>query len=127
MNRTCLMVFCRYPRAGTTKTRLIPSLGADGAANLHRELVEHTLRSLQPLKPPDYCVQVHYTGATESEMHTWLQPLHSSLEFIPQSDGDLGERLQVAFSQAFQSGFSKAICIGTDAPKLNAETINQSL
>src|SRR5207344_2650162 len=36
-------VFARAPEPGQTKTRLIPRLGADGAAQLHSRLVCHTV------------------------------------------------------------------------------------
>ena len=38
-----MIVFTRYPEPGTTKTRLIPLLGAEGAADLQRKMTEHTL------------------------------------------------------------------------------------
>ena len=38
-----LIIFTRYPQAGKTKTRLIPALGVEGAANLQRQMTEFTL------------------------------------------------------------------------------------
>jgi len=38
-----LLIFGRYPIPGRTKTRLIPALGALGAAELHRRLTEETV------------------------------------------------------------------------------------
>ena len=35
-DRKCLILFARYPVPGKVKTRLIPALGAEGAAGLHR-------------------------------------------------------------------------------------------
>ena len=37
-----LIVFTRYPEPGRSKTRLIPALGLDGAADLHRRMARHT-------------------------------------------------------------------------------------
>jgi len=39
-----LIVFTRYPEPGTTKTRLIPVLGPEGAAELQRRM---TLQAAQ--------------------------------------------------------------------------------
>ncbi|MBP1718984.1 MAG: hypothetical protein H6Q43_2422, partial [Deltaproteobacteria bacterium] len=39
-----LIVFTRFPEPGESKTRLIPALGAAGAAELQRQMVEYTLR-----------------------------------------------------------------------------------
>ena len=36
----CLLLFMRYPQAGRTKTRLIPALGAAGAADLQQQMSE---------------------------------------------------------------------------------------
>ena len=37
-SRKRLILFTRYPQPGTTKTRMIPKLGAEGAAELNREI-----------------------------------------------------------------------------------------
>ena len=39
-NHCQLIVFGRYPRVGTTKTRLIPACGAAGAAALQKRMTE---------------------------------------------------------------------------------------
>jgi glycosyltransferase A (GT-A) superfamily protein (DUF2064 family) len=38
-----LIVFARVPVPGEVKTRLIPLLGAQAAADLYRQLLEHTV------------------------------------------------------------------------------------
>jgi hypothetical protein len=40
-----LILFARYPVPGRAKTRLVPALGAEGAAALHRRLALRTLRN----------------------------------------------------------------------------------
>ena len=46
-----LIVFTRYPEPGQTKTRLIPALGAQSAAQLQRAMTENTLETgYVPLK-----------------------------------------------------------------------------
>ena len=40
-----LIVFARAPVPGRVKTRLVPLLGEQGAARLHAQLVERTLRT----------------------------------------------------------------------------------
>jgi uncharacterized protein len=44
-----LIVFTRYPEVGKTKTRLIPALGAAGAAALQRQMTEFTLKQVEKL------------------------------------------------------------------------------
>ena len=36
-----IVIFAKAPRAGYAKTRLIPALGADGAARLARRMLTH--------------------------------------------------------------------------------------
>ena len=40
---TRLVIFAKAPLAGVAKTRLIPALGAEGAADLARRMLSHTL------------------------------------------------------------------------------------
>jgi len=43
MNKGALLVFTRAPVPGQTKTRLIPLLGAQGAAEFHETVLSETL------------------------------------------------------------------------------------
>ena len=38
-----VVLFTRWPEPGRAKTRLIPALGAEGAAALHRRLTERAV------------------------------------------------------------------------------------
>ena len=42
---TSIMVFCKAPIPGRVKTRLLPTLTKDEAAQLHSELTEKTLQT----------------------------------------------------------------------------------
>ncbi|WP_317619414.1 TIGR04283 family arsenosugar biosynthesis glycosyltransferase [Laspinema olomoucense] len=122
-----LIIFTRLPYPGTTKTRLIPALGAGGAALLHRQLGEHTLATvrdgLQQKMPKPIAVEVRFTGGTLEQMQGWLG---EDLEYRPQSEGDLGDRLIVATQEAFEAGCSRLVLIGTDCPDLDARILRQA-
>jgi len=119
-----LIIFTRYPETGTTKTRLIPVLGAEGAANLHRKMTEHTLSRMMGLKASkDLNIEIRYDGGNEHLMRRWLG---SKLEYVLQGDGDLGCRMQRAFEDAFKSGAAAAVIIGTDIPDLTAVDITKA-
>jgi len=45
-----LTVFARYPTPGFAKTRLIPALGAEGAAKLQCRLTEHVLKTADEMQ-----------------------------------------------------------------------------
>ncbi len=119
-----LVVFSRFPVAGRTKTRLIPALGPEGAATLHREMAAWTLRvARRAVLDGKTGLQVQYTGGEESAMAAWLGP---DLEYCEQSEGDLGARLHDAFAQAFGAGMKRVIAIGTDCPGLRDVTIRKA-
>ncbi|HIK44255.1 MAG TPA: TIGR04282 family arsenosugar biosynthesis glycosyltransferase, partial [Leptolyngbyaceae cyanobacterium M65_K2018_010] len=119
----CLILLARYPQPGQVKTRLIPALGAEGAAQVYRQLAEHTVaqgRILQSQR--SLALNLWYTGATEAAMQTWLG---EGLIYQAQPQGDLGDRLTAAFRFAFDQGYGSAIAVGTDCPGLNAGILEQ--
>ncbi|MBI5250434.1 MAG: TIGR04283 family arsenosugar biosynthesis glycosyltransferase [Desulfomonile tiedjei] len=121
-----IIVFCRYPVPGKTKTRLIPALGPRGAADYHRFLTELTVD-----KASDACrdnsrrtVEVHYTGVDARFMSEWLGP---HLVYSDQATGDLGQRMNSAFEEVFRNGAKRAILIGTDIMGLSTALLDEAL
>lgn len=124
MSRECLIVFTRYPEPGKTKTRLIPVLGAEGAATLHRQMTEHTLAQVRELQSEHpLSVEVHFAGGNQQLMQDWLG---SDVVLQPQPEGDLGLRMASAFQTALESGKSGVAIIGTDCPALTAKIMAQA-
>lgn len=114
----CLILFTRYPEPGNTKTRLIPVLGAEGAATLQRQMTEHKLAEVnQLLTFYQLSVEVHFAGGNEQLMQEWLG---SSLVYRRQSEGDIGDRMASAFQLSFAAGMNAVVVIGSDCPDLNA-------
>lgn len=101
-----LVIFARLPVPGQVKTRLIPSLGKDGAARLYARLLEHTL--------VEACatgleVELRTTGGEADAFRDWLG---EGFAIADQGAGDLGERLaRVA---------APALVIGSDCPGISA-------
>lgn len=114
-----LIIFTRYPEPGKAKTRLIPVLGAQGAADLHRRMTEHTIAQARTTKS-DCIVSVYFTGGTVEQMQHWLG---HDLQYHPQHSGDLGDRLIAAFQTAFAQGALSVITIGTDCPAMTSELL----
>lgn len=102
-----LVLFARYPTPGRAKTRLIPALGAEGAARLHRRLTERTLATLRATGLP---VEVRTTGAPASAFRYWL----GDISCTAQGRGHLGARMRRAAAEA------PAILVGADVPDLEA-------
>ena len=119
-----LVIFTRYPEPGKTKTRLIPALGAEGAAQLQRKMTEYTLKQAQKLlKMRSLSLEIHFAGGNESLMQSWLG---SEWVYVPQATGDLGERIQTAFKQGFLQGMEGIIIIGIDCPDLNCDRLSEA-
>jgi uncharacterized protein len=117
----CLIVFTRYPIPGKTKTRLIPALGAAGAAHLHRQMTEHTLAQVRQLRADGVAIEIHYAGVTaDRELADWLG---ADLVYRSQGDGDLGERMALSIETALQAGHDRVIIIGTDCPGLTTDIL----
>lgn len=116
-----LIIFTRYPEPGNTKTRLIPALGTVGAANLQREMTEHTIFQVQELqKAIAISVEVRFAGGDSQLMQDWLG---LNLVYQSQGEGDLGSRMARSLFEAFQSGAENVLIIGTDCPGVNAQIL----
>lgn len=114
-----LIVFTRYPEPGKTKTRLIPILGPEGAATLHRRMTEHTLRRVrQFLANHPVSLRIQYDGGNEEGLRQWLG---ADLQPVPQGEGDLGRRMHLAFTEAFAEGIRRVVLIGTDCPGIRPD------
>jgi rSAM/selenodomain-associated transferase 1 len=118
----------KAPVAGHAKTRLIPALGADGAAALAARLLAHTLQTALAaaadgaagLGPVELC-------CTPDPQHAAFDGArrNTGLEFAAQGDGDLGARMQRALARRLAS-HGRALLIGTDAPALDATTLQRA-
>ncbi len=119
-----LILFTRYPEPAKTKTRLIPALGPEGAAELQRQMTEHTLKQVKQLKRQrPLFIEVRYAGGSRHLVQQWLG---RDISCRSQDSGSLGERMRQAFQQAFEGGMERVLIIGTDCPGLVAELIQQA-
>lgn len=109
-----LCVFTRYPVAGEAKTRLIPALGPEGAADLQRQMTAHTVEAA----PPDdngVRVEIRFDGGDHAQMRDWLGP---RLSYTPQGEGNLGDKMLRAVVENFIQGSGAVVHVGTDCPGL---------
>jgi rSAM/selenodomain-associated transferase 2/rSAM/selenodomain-associated transferase 1 len=108
-----------------TKTRLIGTLGADGAAELQRRLTEHTLKRLSPIMAArELDVELRYDGGTEDDARGWLG---SSFEYRGQGGGSLGQRMARGFREGFSSGRDRVLIIGCDCPDLGPVHLGEAI
>lgn len=119
-----LIVFTRYPEPGKTKTRLIPTLGAEGAANLHRQMAEYAIAQAKQLSfSHQVSVEVHFSGGNLHLMQSWLG---NDIIYQSQIEGDIGLKMSAAFHTAFNHNINHVAIIGSDCPKLNSQLISQA-
>ena len=122
MNSTVVIVFAKAPEPGAVKTRLIPLLGADGAAALHARLVKRTLETARAasLRP----VELHCAPDTDDPFCGFCAG-HYGVSLKSQADGDLGARMLSAITHAL-GAHARVLLIGTDCPALTARHLRQA-
>jgi rSAM/selenodomain-associated transferase 1 len=119
--RPRLILFARFPIAGKVKTRLIPALGAEGAAALHRRLVLRTLGTADALcQSENVELEIRFADGNSSEMQHWLG---DGRPCRPQCEGDLGQRMAGAFADSFRERSPATVIIGSDCPLLTPEIL----
>jgi rSAM/selenodomain-associated transferase 1 len=111
---TRIIVFARAPEAGCAKTRLIPLLGAAGAAQLQACMIERTLKTA--LAASVGPVELRCEPSAEHPLMEVFVRRHSIVG-TTQCDGDLGERMQHAAESGLASA-GRVLLIGTDCPAM---------
>ncbi len=108
-----IAIFTRAPAPGTAKTRLIPALGPEGAAQLHAALTEHAIaRALE---------------ANVGPVELWCAPgighpffaqcaREYGVALRAQPEGDLGDKMLAAFAAAR----GPLLLMGSDCPAITA-------
>lgn len=117
-----LLVFARAPVPGLVKTRLIPALGAAGAAALHGRLLERTLATACAAAPGR--VELWCTPDTGAPAFAAAAE-HWGVTLQRQPPGDLGARMHAALAAALDRG-TRALLIGCDCPALTAADLEQA-
>lgn len=113
-----LIIFVKYPRPGSVKTRLAASIGKERAALFYSSLVNIVV---DRTKSPEYRRAIFYSpGIPKRKFKDWLG---KRFLYYPQKGSDLGERLLNAFKLIFRKGAKRIVCIGTDSPLIDEKII----
>ena len=117
-----IVIFAKAPVAGLAKTRLIPALGAAGAAALAERLLMRAVAAAAAaqLGPVELCVIPDARHACFRQL-----ALQHGLQLVLQGEGDLGQRMHRALQHALQS-HSRVLLMGADAPGLDAALLRQA-
>ena len=116
-----VQVFARAPVSGEVKTRLIPRLGADGAAGMQLALTQQAVTTA--------------LAAAIGPVELWCSPDRSHPTFSAFNDcgvllrdqggGDIGERMHRALANALGDG-DLPVLIGSDCPSLTAKDLRDA-
>ena len=119
-----LVIFTRFPEPHRTKTRLIPALGPEGAAQLQRDMTRHTLAVAREVATDRLLsVEVRFEGGDARKMAACFG---NGVSYRPQGPGDLGRRMDRAFVDACREGAEQTVLIGTDCPEITPRLIRES-
>ena len=114
---TRIVVFAKVPQPGIAKTRLIPALGAQGAAALAKQMLAHTLE--QALKAQLGVVELCMSPDSTDPM--WANiAIPNGTACSAQGDGDLGQRMARAVERTCLGQAENIILVGTDCPAITA-------
>lgn len=119
-----LVIFLKFPEAGKVKTRLARSIGDAEAARIYRRLAEETVERMRPAADKSLEIVIVYDPPDrEAETKRWIR---GPFKYIPQGEGDLGQRMSQAALRAFREGAERVVLIGSDCPGLDLTTVDQA-
>jgi rSAM/selenodomain-associated transferase 1 len=122
MKPTRIIIFAKAPRPGLAKTRLIPALGAEGAAALAQQMLMHTLQ--EALAANAGTVELSVTPSLDAAVWNEIQ-LPAGIEISAQGEGDLGARMARAATRAVDKG-EAVLLIGTDCVEMSADLLHEA-
>jgi len=128
-----LLIFLSEPLPGQVKSRLTHDLGPERAEVIYRAMVRLLLIQLSGL---EQCrIRFCYTPDDASDaLRLWLltevmevpeiQLDPETMDFHPQGEGDLEDRLSRAAERAFEEGYRKVAIISSDCIELSCRWIH---
>ena len=118
-NLCALAVMTKAPRAGQVKTRLVPPLTPEEAAQLNVCFLRDTAAAIaKACGTTARGVGVYTPIGAEG---AYIDILPSDFELLPQRGDGFGERLAFATADLFQCGFSSVCLIYSDSPTVPAD------
>ena len=122
MSDTTLVLFCKRPALGFGKQRLAADLGAQAAFEIAVGLLACALEDLEHWPGP-VVIAPHST----TEIAWAKNLLRREVSVVPQSEGNLGGRIETIDCLLRSKGAEQLLVIGSDAPELNARILAQAV
>ncbi len=119
-----LAVMTKAPRAGQVKTRLVPPLTPDEAAQLNICFLRDTAAAIAEASGEIARGIAVYTPVGVEAAYIDILPLN--FELVPQRGDKFGERLACAAEDLSHIGFQSICLIDSDSPTVSAEVYVES-
>jgi uncharacterized protein len=118
--RDALAVIAKEPVAGLAKTRLVPALGAAGAARAASAMLADTLAAVRASgAEPWLCF-------APVEARERLCRLAPGFGLLAQASGDLGDRLAACLADLLGAGADRVAIVGADTPQTPAASYRRA-
>ena len=117
-----VLIFAKAPVPGAAKTRLIPVLGVEGAAQLAERLIGRCVDTAVAAGVGP--VELWCTPDTAHPAFRAVAARHG-VRLATQAEGDLGARLAGALADAL-GRYPRALLIGTDVPSFEAADLRRA-
>ena len=143
-----LAVMTKAPKAGQVKTRLVPPLTAEEAAELNKCFLRDTAATISSvcsggLRPPNALHARSHLGAHRAPLQyaargiavytpvgaesAYNGILPADFSLLPQRGDKFGERLYFAVEDLFRCGFDSVCLIDSDSPTVPAENFAEAV
>jgi rSAM/selenodomain-associated transferase 1 len=117
-----LVVVAKAPVPGKVKTRLIPHVTPEEAADLYRCFLEDRIITIHTLKGVDLAI-----AFTPADARDTFAPFgRNGISLFSQTGKDLGERLNNIFLQKLADGYDAVSIIDSDSPDLPGSAVQES-
>ena len=124
-NICALAVMTKAPRAGQVKTRLVPPLSPEEAAQLNLSFLRDTAAAIaKACGTIARGVGVHTPIGAEA---VYIDILPGEFDLLPQRGDGFGERLAFATEDLFQCGFASVCLIDSDSPTVSADVYAEAV
>src|SRR6266516_5543525 len=121
-----LAVMTKAPQAGQVKTRLVPPLTPEQAAELNKCFLRDTAAAISSaIGGHNACGIAVYTPIGAESAYDDI--FSSNVSLLPQRGEEFGERLYLAAQDLFQCGFKSVCLIDSDSPTVSAENFAQAV
>jgi len=123
MKDTLIVVMAKQPLVGKTKTRLVPALSLQEAADLYQALLLDTLAMVSDLPWADLAVAI-----TPPQSRPYFESITSAgTLLLPVEGQDIGACLAQTLDLALQLGYRKVFALNSDGPSVPPEYLGQAV